>query len=87
MGASLGQAVAQGVMKESSAESALHLMARQSSDAVHPYLPALTRQLVAGGIPVDWAVLLEDLAWFNRNRDRIATRWLESYFRTVTPTR
>ncbi|MCZ9348693.1 type I-E CRISPR-associated protein Cse2/CasB [Streptomyces mutabilis] len=86
LGASLGQAVAQGVMKENSAESALHLMARQSSDAVHPYLPALTRQLVAGGIPVDWAVLLEDLAWFNRSRDRIATRWLESYFRTATPT-
>ncbi|MGW5788074.1 type I-E CRISPR-associated protein Cse2/CasB [Streptomyces sp. NPDC003757] len=84
LGAALGQAVAQGVMKENSAESALHLMARQSSDAIHPYLPALTRQLLAGGIPVDWAVLLEDLAWFNRRRDRIATRWLESYFRTAT---
>ncbi|MFG2691710.1 type I-E CRISPR-associated protein Cse2/CasB [Streptomyces sp. NPDC048405] len=84
LGAALGQAVDQGVMKENSAESTLHLMARQSSDAIHPYLPALTRQLLAGGIPVDWAVLLEDLAWFNRSRDRIATRWLESYFRTAT---
>ncbi|MGI5397628.1 type I-E CRISPR-associated protein Cse2/CasB [Streptomyces sp. CA-251251] len=83
LGASLGQGVDQGVLKENSAESALHLMARQSSDAVHPGLPALTRQLLAGGIPVDWAVLLEDLAWWNRSRDRIATRWLESYFRTA----
>ncbi|MEU3664496.1 type I-E CRISPR-associated protein Cse2/CasB [Streptomyces sp. NPDC032940] len=86
IGASLGQAVAQGVLKENSAESALHLMARQSSDAVHPYLPALTRQLLAAGITIDWAVLLEDLAWWNRSRDRIATRWLESYFRTATRT-
>ncbi|MFI1420268.1 type I-E CRISPR-associated protein Cse2/CasB [Streptomyces sp. NPDC020731] len=83
LGASLGQAVAKGVLKENSAESALHLMARQSSDAVHPGLPALVRQLLGGGITVDWAVLLEDLAWWNRSRDRIATRWLEHYFRTA----
>lgn len=86
LGASLGQAVAKGVLKENSAESALHLMARQSSDAVHPNLPALIRQLLAGGITIDWAVLLEDLAWWNRSRDRIATRWLESYFRTAAGT-
>ncbi|MFI8307737.1 type I-E CRISPR-associated protein Cse2/CasB [Streptomyces sp. NPDC085927] len=84
LGASLGQAVSQGVLKENSAESALHLMARQSSDAVHPGLPALVRQLLVGGIAVDWAVLLEDLARWNRSRDRIATRWLESYFRTAS---
>lgn len=86
LGASLGQAVAKGVLKENSAESALHLMARQSSDAVHPGLPALVRQLLGGGVTVDWAVLLEDLAWWNRSRDRIATRWLESYFRTADGT-
>ncbi|MEU0217972.1 type I-E CRISPR-associated protein Cse2/CasB [Streptomyces sp. NPDC006265] len=86
LGASLGQAVAKGVMKANSAESALHLMARQSSDAIHPGLPALTRQLQSGGITIDWAVLLEDLAWWNRSRDRIATRWLESYFRTAAGT-
>ncbi|MFF7436458.1 type I-E CRISPR-associated protein Cse2/CasB [Streptomyces fungicidicus] len=81
LGASLGQAVTHSVVKENSAESALHLMARQSSDAIHPGLPALARQLLAGGIAIDWAVLMEDLAWWNRSRDRIATRWLESYFR------
>ncbi|NEY35896.1 type I-E CRISPR-associated protein Cse2/CasB [Streptomyces sp. PRKS01-65] len=86
LGASLGQAVAKGVLKENSAEGALHLMARQSSDTVHPGLPALVRQLLGGGVTVDWAVLLEDLAWWNRSRDRIATRWLESYFRTADGT-
>lgn len=86
LGASLGRAVAKGVLKANSAESALHLMARQSSDAIHPGLPALVRQLLGGGVRVDWAVLLEDLAWWNRSRDRIATLWLESYFRTVDGT-
>ncbi|WP_335937024.1 type I-E CRISPR-associated protein Cse2/CasB [Streptomyces sp. PTD5-9] len=84
LGASLGQGVAKGVLKANSAESVLHLMARQSSDAVHRGLPALVQQLHNGGIAVDWAVLLEDMAWWNRNRDRIATRWLDSYFRTAT---
>ncbi|MFI1884407.1 type I-E CRISPR-associated protein Cse2/CasB [Streptomyces jumonjinensis] len=81
LGASLGQAVFQGVMRPTTAESTLHLTSRQTADSVHAGLPALTRQLLSGGIPVDWAVLLDDLAWWNRKRDRIATRWLDSYFR------
>ncbi|GAA2880723.1 hypothetical protein GCM10010524_11180 [Streptomyces mexicanus] len=84
LGTSLGQAVNQGVMKPATAESTLHLMSRQTSDAIHPYLPALTRQLLGGGVTVDWAVLLEDLSWWDRDRDRIATRWLENYFRTTS---
>ncbi|MEU5270398.1 type I-E CRISPR-associated protein Cse2/CasB [Streptomyces hygroscopicus] len=84
LGASLGLAVAKGVFKPNTAESALHLMSRQSSDAVHRSLPALLAQLTGGGITVDWAVLLKDLSWWTRDRDRIATRWLDSYFRTDT---
>ncbi|MGW5442782.1 type I-E CRISPR-associated protein Cse2/CasB [Streptomyces sp. OE57] len=84
LGASLGQAVAKGVFKPNTAEGALHLMSRQSSDAVHRSLPALLAQLTGGGITVDWAVLLKDLSWWNHDRDRIATRWLDSYFRTDT---
>lgn len=84
LGACLGQAVTKGVVKPATAESALHLMSRQSADAIHPGLPALTRQLLNGGIPLDWAVLLQDLTWWNRDRDRIATAWLESYFRITT---
>ncbi|MBJ6636918.1 type I-E CRISPR-associated protein Cse2/CasB [Streptomyces sp. DHE7-1] len=85
LGASLAQAVNKHVIKPDSAEGDLHLMARQSSGAIHPRLPALTRHLLTGGVAVDWAVLLEDLSWWNRDRDRIATRWLEAYFRTTTP--
>ncbi|MGW4496460.1 type I-E CRISPR-associated protein Cse2/CasB [Streptomyces sp. NPDC004376] len=83
LGASLGQAVAKGVLKEGSAESTLHLMTRQTAEAVRTGLPALVRQLANGGVPVDWTVLLEDLANWNRYHDRVATRWLESYFRAL----
>jgi CRISPR system Cascade subunit CasB len=83
LGASLAAAVNAEVIKADSAEGDLHLFARQSSDALHQRLPALTRHLLTGGIPLDWTVLLEDLTWWDRDRDRIATRWLESYFRTA----
>ncbi|MFE9417060.1 type I-E CRISPR-associated protein Cse2/CasB [Streptomyces griseofuscus] len=84
LGASLGNAVAKGVLKPNTAESALHLMSRQSGDAVHRGLPALIAQLADGGIAVDWAVLLKDLSWWAQDRDRTATRWFDSYFRTAT---
>ncbi|GGZ88597.1 type I-E CRISPR-associated protein Cse2/CasB [Streptomyces echinoruber] len=84
LGAALGQAVNKGVLKPATAESTLHLMSRQSADAIHPGLPALTRQLLTGGVAVDWAVLLEHLSWWDRDRDRIATAWLESYFRITS---
>ncbi|MEV0641659.1 type I-E CRISPR-associated protein Cse2/CasB [Streptomyces sp. NPDC050619] len=85
LGASLAAAVNAQVIKAGSAEGDLHLFARQSSDALHQRLPALTRHLLSGGIALDWAVLLEDLTWWDRDRDRVATRWLESYFRTAAP--
>ncbi|WP_245990622.1 type I-E CRISPR-associated protein Cse2/CasB [Streptomyces spongiicola] len=84
LGASLAEAVNKKIIKPDTAEADLHLMARQSSDAIHLRLPALTRQLLSKGVTVDWAVLLYDLTWWNRDQDRIATRWLESYFRVRT---
>ncbi|WP_327713737.1 type I-E CRISPR-associated protein Cse2/CasB (plasmid) [Streptomyces sp. NBC_00464] len=83
----LGTALADGVnkrlMKPNTAESDLHLMARQSSEALHTRLPSLLRHLQSGGVQIDWPVLLENLAWWDRDRDRIATRWMESYFSTL----
>ncbi|MFD8193101.1 type I-E CRISPR-associated protein Cse2/CasB [Streptomyces wuyuanensis] len=81
LGAALAEGARKGVLKPDSAEGDLHLMARQSSEAIHPRLPALTRHLLTSGVAIDWAVMLEDLSWWNRKRDNIATRWLESYFR------
>ncbi|MDP5309418.1 type I-E CRISPR-associated protein Cse2/CasB [Streptomyces poriferorum] len=86
LGSALGEAVRKDVMKPRTAESALHLMSRQSSDAVHRTLPSLTRQLLSGGITVDWAILLKDLSWWTQDHDSIATRWLDQYFRHAIPT-
>lgn len=83
MGASLAAGVNAGLLRPGTAESHLHLFSRQSSEAVHRRLPALTRHLLGGGITVDWAVLLEDLAWWDRDRDARATRWMEAYYRAV----
>lgn len=81
LGASLGMGVNKGVLKAGTVEDDLHLMVRQSAESLQQRLPALTRHLLGRGLTVDWAVLLDDLARWNVDRDRIATRWLDSYFR------
>jgi CRISPR type I-E-associated protein CasB/Cse2 len=81
LGASLAEAVNKKLIKPDTAEADLHLMTRQGSEALGKRLPSLTRHLLTGGVAIDWAVLLDDLAWWNEDRDRIATRWLEAYFR------
>ncbi|WP_128381289.1 type I-E CRISPR-associated protein Cse2/CasB [Streptomyces cavernae] len=83
LGASLAAGVNAGLIRPGTAESHLHLFSRQSSDALHQRLPALTRHLLGGGINVDWAVLLEDLTWWNRDRDTRATRWMDAYYRAL----
>ncbi|MFD9099344.1 type I-E CRISPR-associated protein Cse2/CasB [Streptomyces collinus] len=83
LGASLAGGVNGGILRPGTAESHLHLFSRQSSDALHERLPALTRHLLDGGVNVDWGVLLEDLTWWNRSRDVRVTRWMETYYRAV----
>ncbi|MFF6956156.1 type I-E CRISPR-associated protein Cse2/CasB [Streptomyces sp. NPDC008317] len=84
LGASMAEAVNKKLLKPGTAEDDLHLMARQSSEAIQIRLPSLTTRLLNGGVSVDWAVLLDDLSRWNRDRDRTATRWVESYFRVRT---
>nr|WSW64551.1 type I-E CRISPR-associated protein Cse2/CasB [Streptomyces sp. NBC_00998] len=81
LGASLAEAVNQGTLAAGSAESELHLLARIGSESLHSRLPALVGQINGRGVVLDWAVLLDDLAGWDYSQDRIATRWLESYFR------
>ncbi|WP_377271633.1 type I-E CRISPR-associated protein Cse2/CasB [Peterkaempfera sp. SMS 1(5)a] len=83
LGDSLALAVRNAKMKEDSAETRLRLLTRQSTTSVHPRLPALIRHLQTSGITVDWAVLLDDLSAWDLYRDRIATRWLQSFYRTL----
>ncbi|MFE3864784.1 type I-E CRISPR-associated protein Cse2/CasB [Streptomyces goshikiensis] len=81
LGASLAESVNQQLVAAGSAESELHLLARIGSHSLHSRLPALIGQITGRGVVLDWAVLLDDLAGWDYNQDRIATRWLESYFR------
>jgi CRISPR system Cascade subunit CasB len=82
LGTGLGQAVLAG-MKEGSAESHLRLLTRQGFASIHPRLPSLLRYVQDKDAEVDWAVLLEDLASWEVARDQIATRWLQSFYRTL----
>jgi CRISPR system Cascade subunit CasB len=81
LGMSLGWGVNKQVLKANTTEDDLHLMVRQSTEAMQQRLPALTRHLLGRGLTIDWSVLLDDLSRWNSDRDRIATRWLDSYFR------
>jgi CRISPR system Cascade subunit CasB len=80
MGAWLARAVGERGFKPEAAEQDLYLMVRQNTHALHERLPALTRRVQAKGVRVDWALLLDDLSRWSRDHERIAARWMDSYF-------
>lgn len=64
-------------------ERRLHLLTRQGLDGLHRHLPAMIRQLRTRQVEVDWAQLLDDLAHWPLDRDKITKRWLQDYYRTT----
>lgn len=83
LGASLAMAVNRGELGGNSAESHLRLLVRQPIDTLHRRLPGLIRQLRGDRVPVNWVKLLDDLADYAWNQDRITKRWIQSYYRTL----
>jgi CRISPR type I-E-associated protein CasB/Cse2 len=89
---SLGESLAGAVRRpgralaEGSAEKRLHLLTRQSLDGLHQQLPGVVRHLRQLDIPVDWVALMNDLATWPRDRDRIAKRWLQDFYSTLHKT-
>ncbi|QXJ25745.1 type I-E CRISPR-associated protein Cse2/CasB [Actinomadura graeca] len=81
-GQCLAEGVQRGVLRENTAEARLSLLTRQSVDGVHRHLPAAVRVLADRPSAVDWTQLLSDLYWWDRYRDQITRRWLQSYYRT-----
>ncbi|MFI1677579.1 type I-E CRISPR-associated protein Cse2/CasB [Streptomyces sp. NPDC020607] len=86
LGTAFALAVTQGPgrdrkMRESSAESRLNLLTRQSITGLHRHLPASVRYLRSLGVPLDWAQLLDDLIAWPEYSGRIARRWLQDYYR------
>ncbi|MDH6575189.1 type I-E CRISPR-associated protein Cse2/CasB [Kitasatospora sp. MAP5-34] len=87
-GTSLGAAFATGVAKgteagirESSAETRLNLLTRQSVNGLHRHLPGSVRQLRDKNVEVDWAQLLVDLSRWRRHSGSIKRRWLQDFYR------
>ncbi|MGW1177414.1 type I-E CRISPR-associated protein Cse2/CasB [Kitasatospora sp. NPDC002543] len=88
---SLGHAFADGVLKgakggglrETSAETRLNLLTRQSLDGLHRHLPGAVRQLRGSDVEIDWAQLLVDLCRWRRRSGTIKRIWLQDYHRAL----
>ncbi|UWE08711.1 type I-E CRISPR-associated protein Cse2/CasB [Actinacidiphila bryophytorum] len=68
-------------MRESTAESRLNLLTRQSVNGLHRHLPSAVGYLRELDVPVDWAQLLDDLIAWPVHSGRISRRWLQDYYR------
>lgn len=68
-----------------SLEQRLHLLTRQGLDGLHRHLPAMVGRLRGSQVPIDWAQLLDDLARWPVDHDRIAKRWLQDFYRSTSP--
>ncbi len=71
---------------EETADKRLHLLVRQNLDGLHRQLPGVVRQLRALNVAVDWAQLMNDIAQWTGSRDRVTKAWLQTFYRTLTPT-
>ncbi|MGW0734438.1 type I-E CRISPR-associated protein Cse2/CasB [Streptomyces sp. NPDC002851] len=76
-----GSSVRDKEMRESTAETRLNLLTRQSTEGLHRHLPAAVGYLRDLDVPVDWAQLQDDLMAWPYHSGRIARRWLQDYYR------
>ena len=82
LGQTLAQAVENGHLKGDMVQGRLHLLARYRTDRLHRELPKLITHLRASAVPVDWGLLLRDLALWDEERGRVAKQWVQQYHRT-----
>jgi hypothetical protein len=83
LGTTLALAVRRGGFRPGPTEERLETLVRLDADLLQPLLPGQAKRLLRAGIPIDWAVLLEDLAWWDYDHDQVTTRWRESFYFTV----
>lgn len=82
LGIALGTATAAGVLGFEPIESRLLLLCRQGIAGIHRQMPRLITRLRTDLVPVDWAELTVDLARWGGDRDYVAKRWLQDFYRT-----
>ncbi|MEU5314795.1 type I-E CRISPR-associated protein Cse2/CasB [Streptomyces sp. NPDC021562] len=81
LGTHLAIAVARYGFKEASMTNRVKVLTGLDTSLLHPQLWALAGHLHSrGAARLDFAVLLEDLAWWDDDRMEIAARWRENYF-------
>ncbi|MFJ2651579.1 hypothetical protein ACIO1C_33250 [Streptomyces sp. NPDC087420] len=86
LGETLAHAVRTAGFNETRTDELLAVMVRLGDNQLHRRLPALTGRLVDAGLIPDWPVLLDDLARRPYDQGRVATRWQDAFYRTLTPT-
>ncbi|WP_406387532.1 type I-E CRISPR-associated protein Cse2/CasB [Streptomyces sp. NBC_00887] len=80
LGATLATAAARRPVSAVAWGEKLQLLSRLSTDVLHPRLPGLADQLLQAGCRPDWAVLLNDLAWWDHDRPAVVSRWMDSFY-------
>ncbi|MFJ8608089.1 type I-E CRISPR-associated protein Cse2/CasB [Streptomyces sp. NPDC093675] len=81
LGASLAVAVARHGFKESRMTDRVRTLTKLGTPLLHPRLWSLATHLHSrNAARLDFAVLLEDLAWWDDDQPETAARWRESYF-------
>ncbi|MFE7854036.1 type I-E CRISPR-associated protein Cse2/CasB [Streptomyces sp. NPDC057403] len=84
LGTHLAIAVARYGFKEAIMTNRVKTLTRLDTSLLHPRLWTLTGHLNSrGAARLDFAVLLEDLAWWDDDQLEIAARWRENYFLTL----
>ncbi|MFF9301492.1 type I-E CRISPR-associated protein Cse2/CasB [Streptomyces sp. NPDC014764] len=84
LGTHLAVAVARYGFKEATMTNRVKTLTRLDTSLLHPRLWTLTGHLNSrGAARLDFAVLLEDLAWWDDDQLEIAARWRENYFLTL----
>ncbi|MEU1258788.1 type I-E CRISPR-associated protein Cse2/CasB [Streptomyces chartreusis] len=84
LGTTLAIAVARHGFKQNGMDDRLRILTRLPAARLHPRLWSLAAHLSSrDAARLDFAVLLEDLAWWDDDRLHIADRWTESYFLTL----
>jgi hypothetical protein len=84
LGTSLALAVIRHGFKQHRMDDRLRTLTRLPAALLHPRLVPLAAHLYGRGAGrLDFAVLLEDLAWWDYDRLDIAARWREHYFLTL----
>lgn len=77
----LGNSLARSGLSTATSERHAHLLSRQTATGLPRHVTTVVRALRSGDTPVDFVQLLRDMGAWPWNSNRIAARWLRSYYR------